>query len=162
MMKNLLILTILLFTGCATAPGGKAIVGNQTIEGKVIDARTSSPIVSALVVITVPKGNSWSLPSSYLVGYAYTDTKGKFLIPAQPHAIDDLRRNNSPISIDVYHSDYNQAVDFISRSPEKRHPVTVKMKKGSYRGDLVVGISEQGCAYNNPEICKLVKGYLGL
>lgn len=153
----------MLINACASIPGGKVIIGDRAIEGNVVDSQTATPIVSALVVITVPQGNSWSLPSSYLLGYAYTDTSGKFHIPAQPHEIDDLRRNNSPISIDVYHSDYKQAVDFIPRSANegKPKPVTVKMEK-AYSGDLVVSISDQGCSYHNPDICKLVKGYLGL
>ena len=160
-MKYLFLCSLLLLGACASTLADKTIVGNHAVEGQVLDSRTARPIVSALVVLTVPEGNTWSLPSSYLVGYAYTDTEGKFLIQAHPHAIDDLRRNNAPFSIDVYHSDYKQAVDFISQSKHAPHPVTVKMEKG-YNGDLVAGISGDGCAYNNPGICKLVKDYLGL
>jgi hypothetical protein len=160
-MKFKLFLALLLLGGCASTPTGNAVVGNHDIMGQVVDARTSHPIVSALVILTLPKGNSWSLPSSFLVGYAYTDTQGKFVIPAHPRSVDDLRRNNSPISIDVYHPDYKQAVDFIPRTRQAADSVTVKMKKG-YDDALVISISNQGCTYNNPEICKLVGSYLGL
>lgn len=160
-MKYKIFLTLMLLGACASTPAGKTVVGDHDITGQVLDARTARPIVSALVVLTIPKGNTWSLPSSFLVGYAYTDTDGKFIIPARPRSIEDLRRNNSAISIDVYHPDYKQAVDFISRSRQAERSVTVKMEKG-YSNSLVVSISDQGCTYNDPEICKLVKGYLGL
>ena len=160
-MKFRLLLALLLLGGCASAPTGKLIVGNHDIKGQVVDARTARPIVSALVVLTLPRGNSWSLPSSFLVGYAYTDTQGKFVIPAHPRPVEDLRRNNSPISVDVYHPDYKQAVDFIPRTRQASDSVIVKMEKG-YDDTLVVSISGRGCTYNNPEICKLVGGYLGL
>lgn len=160
-MKYIVLSALLFLSACASTLSEETVIANQTIQGHVVDARTNTPIVSALVVLTLPKGNTWSLPSSYLVGYAYTDSDGKFKIPAQPRQIDDLRRNNSPISVDVYHPDYKQAVDFIAQSNPSHQPLTVKMEEG-VGSDLVVTINDKGCTYNNPQICTLVRSYLGL
>lgn len=148
-------LIFFLLTGCANYSAKYATIGAYDISGKVIDTSTSDPVASALVIMTIPEGDSWHLPSSFLIGYAYSRPDGSFVIPARPREVKNIRRASALITIDTFHPAYTQSVAFITRS-EKPETVTVKMKKADDSRP-----SLYNCTYNNPEICKIVSRYLG-
>lgn len=147
----------LLACACNSANVIEQTVGSHDIVGKVVNARTKTPISSALVVLTVPQGNSWSLPTSFLVGYGFTDMDGNFKIPAHPKPVKNIRYENAAITIDAYHPDFMQSVEFVPRDKQSE-TVTVKMKKE----DDTLRVSSSACTYNNKEICNIVENYLGI
>lgn len=151
----------MIFLSLATAACSKSnvivdTVGDHDIIGKVVNARTRTPISSALIVLTVPQGNSWSLPTSFLVGYGYSDIDGNFRIPAQPKSVQDIRYKNASITIDAYHPDFDQSVEFIPRN-KQIETIVLKMRK-----EEVLQASTKSCSYNNKEICSIVQSYLGV
>jgi hypothetical protein len=140
---------------CSVGSTRGEIVGNQEINGKIIEATSSTPISAALVIFTLPEGNSWNLPTSFLLGYTFTESDGSFHLPASPKPVKDLRRARASITIDVYHPDYKQSVTFKPRS-QAAGKVLIKMKK---KDPLEKSVNV--CTYNNPEICKIVDDYFG-
>lgn len=152
-VRSLLIAFIL--SSCSSSDVIEKTVGTFEITGSVVEARSKDSISSALVILTIPEGDSWSLPSSFLVGYTFSDRDGKFHIPADPKTVKNVRRANASIVVDAYHPDYQQAVEFVS-SKNRGKPVTLKMKIGKPKVDPDV------CSYNNKDICKIVEEYLDL
>ena len=154
--RAFLFCSVLLISACNSASVIEETVGTHDIVGKVINARTNTPVVSALVILTLPQGTSWTLPSSFLLGYGYTDSNGNFHIPANPQSVKNLRYHRASIMVDAYHPDFKQSVEFIPRN-KSNESVVVKMQKGD-----VLKISSTACTYNNTEICSIVSDYLGI
>lgn len=157
LLRSVVFVAIFLtINACSSTQAIEETVGTHDILGKVVSARSNTPIVSALVILTVPQGNKWSLPASFLIGYGYTDMDGNFRIPAHPKTVTNLRYETAPISIDAYHPDFNQSVEYVPRTNQSQAVVVKMTRKDSLR------VSSSSCTYNNDDICKIVDSYLGV
>ena len=150
-LKPVLLTVLIVISACTNARN--TTVGDQEITGQVVDIRTAKPVAAALVIFTLPKGSRWNLPSSFLLGYTFTEADGTFRLPPNPTSVKELRRSDASITIDAYHPQYKQGVGFARRS-KQTIDVKIELQKKS-----ALQTTELECTYNNPEICEIVNNY---